>query len=138
MNKLAAGTYYVGDLCYVLSEEDYDEIVCTFEYNDGDVYTVNGFTFAWCHTAYGDGCYQDDKGNQYPVDAGLIGILRVDDHPEFLQQLLEHNTEIDNGEWGYKHNLFTFDKEFFIDFSRGVFNVNGTIIDTLGDDEDEE
>lgn len=140
MNKLPAGTYYVGDLCYVLSDEDYDEIVCTFQYNDGDVHTVKGFTFAWISTAYGDGCYTDSKGNEYPVDAGLIGILRVDDHPEFLQNLLQHNIDVDEKE-GYpywKHNLFTFDKEFYIEFSSGIFNIDGNIIDTKNDDEDEE
>lgn len=35
MNKLPAGTYYVGDLCYILADDDYDEIVCSFEYGDG-------------------------------------------------------------------------------------------------------
>lgn len=137
MNKLEAGTYYVGDLCYVLSQDDYDEIVCTFRYNDGDVYTINGFTFAWAHTAYGDGCYTDSEGNHYPVDAGLIGILRVDDHPEFLQELLAHNASLKEDGWEWKRNLFTFNEEFFIEFSDGVFNINGNIIHT-DDSEDEE
>lgn len=137
MTKLEAGTYYVGDLCYVLSEDDYDEIVCTFQYNDGEVYTINGFTFAWAHTAYGDGCYTDSEGNHYPVDAGLIGILRVDDHPEFLQELLAHNASLKEDGWEWKRNLFTFNEEFFIEFSDGVFNINGNIIHT-DDSEDEE
>lgn len=133
MNTLPAGTYYVGDLCYVLSDYDYDEIVCTFEYDDGNVYIVNGYTFAWSNTAYGDGVYRDSKRNKYPVDAGLIGILRVDDHPELLDDLLKHNQDDDSF---YKHNLFTFNKEFTIEFDNGVFNVNGNIINTRDEDEE--
>lgn len=140
MNKLPAGTYYVGDLCYVLGRDDYDEIVCTFRYNDGEVHTVNGYTFAWTSTAYGDGCYTDSKGNEYPVDAGLIGILRVDNHPEMLEDMLQHNIDVDAKE-GYpfwKHNLFTFDKEFSILFEDGVFNIDGNIIDTNGSEDEED
>lgn len=132
MNKLPAGTYYVGDLCYILADDDYDEIVCSFEYGDGDVYTVNGFTFAWSHTSYGDGVYQDKKKNLYPVDAGLIGILRLDDHPEMLADLLQQN---EAGLNHYKHNIFTFNSEFDIEFYNGKFNVAGNVIDTNQDEE---
>lgn len=30
------------------------------------------------HTAHGDGVYEDEDGNQYPVDAGMIGAIPVE------------------------------------------------------------
>jgi hypothetical protein len=46
---------------------------------DGEFNLANGVRFAVQSTAYGDGTYQDDNGRNYPVDAGLIGCIRVED-----------------------------------------------------------
>jgi hypothetical protein len=46
---------------------------------DGEFNLANGVRFAVQRTAYGDGTYQDDQGRDYPVDAGLIGCIRVED-----------------------------------------------------------
>ena len=132
MNNLPAGIYYVGDLCYVLPEDDYDDIICSFQYNDGDVYKINGYTFAVSNTAYGDGCYLDSFKNEYPVDAGIIGILRLDNRPELLSKLLQHNVDVDakKGYPYWKHNLFTFAEQFSIGFSGGVFRIGDNVINT--------
>ena len=35
--------------------------------------------FATYSTMHGDGCYLDNEEYEYPVDAGLIGCIRLDD-----------------------------------------------------------
>lgn len=78
------GTYYVGDLCYVMHPQW--EEVCNLTFASGSNYVLdgefnlaNGVRFSLHSTAYGDGTYQDQKGRDYPVDAGLIGCIRVED-----------------------------------------------------------
>jgi hypothetical protein len=78
------GTYYVGDLCYVMHpqwKEVCDLMFATGKNSvlDGEFNLANGVRFAVQSTAYGDGTYQDDNGRNYPVDAGLIGCIRVED-----------------------------------------------------------
>ncbi len=140
LKLLPAGTYYIGDLCYVLPEKDYDDIVCSFIYDDGEIHQVNGYTFAYANTAYGDGCYRDNSGNIYPVDAGIIGVLRIDDQQELHQQMLQHNIDVDatEGYPHYKHNIFSFDKPFNVSIADGYFLIGGIEIDTVGEDECDE
>jgi hypothetical protein len=70
-----AGEYYIGDLCYVLGDNVYDNIFGGTGYEPG-VYEEKdtGRVFAVNSTAYGDGCYRGDDGNEFCVDAGIIGI----------------------------------------------------------------
>jgi hypothetical protein len=76
------GTYYIGDLCYVLNDS-WDEF-CAITI-DGEQCLNGGFRFADGRefvsfmTIYGDGTYRDKEGFKYPVDAGLIGCIRVED-----------------------------------------------------------
>ena len=82
---MPAGKYYVGDLCYVMHPQ-WDE-VCSLLFagrddhgcNEGEFELANGVRFALYNTAYGDGVYPDRQGNRYPVDAGCIGCIRVED-----------------------------------------------------------
>lgn len=66
--------FYVGDICYVLDDEIYDKVWGAHNYADG-VYDTKYGQFAVASTAYGDGSYNDDLGNEYGVDAGVIGIV---------------------------------------------------------------
>lgn len=80
---MPAGRYYVGDLCYVMTDSEWDEF-CAITIKghnclDGEFEFADGRRFATYGTAWGDGVYSDQHGNQYPVDAGLIGCIRVDD-----------------------------------------------------------
>lgn len=82
---MQAGYYYVGDLCYVLNDE-WDEACELFFQgrddhgcNEGEFTLKDGRRFASFNTMYGDGCYEDQYGNEYGVDAGLIGCIRVED-----------------------------------------------------------
>ena len=84
MEKLPSGKYWIGDLCYVM-ENEWDE-VCGLMFPDNfpegvqGIFTLkDGRKFAAFRTAYGDGRYYDREGNEYGVDAGLIGCILVDD-----------------------------------------------------------
>jgi hypothetical protein len=82
---MPAGKYLIGDLCYVMHPQ-WDE-VCKLLFagrtdhgcNEGEFVLANGVRFAIYNTAYGDGTYPDNLGNAYPVDAGSIGCIRVED-----------------------------------------------------------
>ena len=82
---LPAGKYYVGDLCYVMHKE-WDEVCGLFfkdrddhGCNEGEFNLKDGRRFASFNTKYGDGGYWDQFGNEYGVDAGLIGCIALDD-----------------------------------------------------------
>ena len=78
------GTYFCGDLCYVMHPQWKEVCNLMFACDDnrvlhGEFNLANGVRFAVQSTAYGDGTYYDDEGREYPVDAGLIGCIRVED-----------------------------------------------------------
>lgn len=72
--------FYIGDVCYVLADDLYYRFwgdTCNFE--DGCITDPDtGFQFAVAGTAYGDGCYADNYGNIYGVDAGVIGLVPLE------------------------------------------------------------
>lgn len=80
---MPAGVYYVGDLCYVMSDEEWQDFCkITTEGRDcldGEFTMPDGRRFATYSTKYGDGEYRDQYGYHYGVDAGLIGCILVDD-----------------------------------------------------------
>ena len=78
------GTYFVGDLCYIMHPQWREVCDLMFACDDnrvlhGEFNLANGVRFAVQSTAYGDGTYYDAEGREYPVDAGLIGCIRVED-----------------------------------------------------------
>ena len=82
MSKKITGTikskkgFYIGDLCYALNDDIYDEVWGDADYEDG-IYEdpASGFSFAVAGTAYGDGTYTDDWLREYGVDAGNISLV---------------------------------------------------------------
>jgi len=116
---MQAGKYYVGDLCYVMTNAEWDEFLdLTCEgprINDGEFQFKDGRRFASYSTMYGDGAYSDQYGNEYGVDAGLIGCIRVEDiSPEKLDCVC----------MGAVHE---FDTDFVTGGGRGEYNWAGTI-----------
>ena len=71
---LPAGEYYIGDLCYVLGDEIYDNIFGGAEYKTG-IYEEKGTgrTFLVTRT-WGDGNYRGSDGNDFIIDSSSIGI----------------------------------------------------------------
>jgi hypothetical protein len=79
---MKSGQYYIGDLCYVLNDR-WDEF-CSLtivgdRVLDGEFNLADGTRFATFTTRWGDGCYRDQQGREYGVDAGLIGCIAVED-----------------------------------------------------------
>lgn len=126
---MPAGKYYIGDLCYVMHPEWDEFCSLTIEghrVKDGEFNLKDGRRFATFTTRWGDGVYQDEQGNNYPVDAGLIGCIRVEDID------LSELSNIDSG------RVVEFDKEFCVFSTGGVIRFGNIVIDTDPADYDEE
>lgn len=89
---MPAGTYYVGDPCYVVPDHRWMEWLALA---DPDVFGENptrtdggtarimnaeldGHPVLGIGTKYGDGVYVGSDGERYGVDAGLIGVVSVE------------------------------------------------------------
>lgn len=119
---MKAGTYYVGDLCYVLHDE-WDE-VCQLTINGnraigGEFNLKDGRRFAMYNTMYGDGTYTDQQGKEYWVDSGSIGCILMRDID--LAQL-------DNNVQGGA--LYDFDQDFYTGEQDGKIMFHKISIDT--------
>lgn len=121
------GKYYIGDLCYALTQEIYDGVFGGQDYECG-LYTKGTSFFLVDHTAFGDGCYKDSYGRDYLVDAGIIGICSEDlidlESPSLYggHIITVHGDELDcsfgGGLFKFRHGFQRF------------------IVNTVGDDED--
>ena len=79
---MPAGRYYIGDLCYVMSDVWEEFCNITIKGNsviDGEFTLPDGRRFATYSTMYGDGVYPANIGANLSVDAGLIGCILVSD-----------------------------------------------------------
>lgn len=138
---LPAGTYYVGDLCYVLDEDngwDWDALLddtgyLGFQDADGNpiplhkrptTFTFNGVTFFSSSTKFGDGSYLDNLGREYPVDSGGIGCVPVSAIGGSFDPQLGH--------------AVTFDEPFECHGcdQDGYIRIGNLTIDTYGHEED--
>lgn len=123
---MPAGRYWVGDLCYVMHpqwEEVCSKIISGNDCVDGQFVLENKVKFAQFGTMYGDGRYNDQFGNEYPVDAGLIGCIRVEDIS-------------DEKSWMEGGNIVEFATDFECSEDNGVMYFGHIRINT-GDDEEE-
>ena len=124
-----AGQYYVGDLCYVMTDEEWKEfcnITLTGErVLDGEFQLKDGRRFATYSTAHGDGTYYDQYGHSYSVDAGLIGcILESDIKADKYENILDLGAIIDFNE-PFVTSGGRYDKE-----SEGVIQFGTVMIET--------
>lgn len=121
--EMPAGTYYVGDPCYVFSESWKILGEQTDWFQDNPVGELNGCKMLAFHTLYGDGCYVDQNHREYSVDAGLLGVV-----PKEMIECLYDEDE----------KLVTFDEPFLcVDCGDG-FLIFGNIVIHTGFDDDEE
>ena len=105
--NINSGKYWIGDPCYILNEQVYDEMIGNIGENEFDYqYEVNGHTITVLHTDHGDGSYLSDRG-YISVDSGQIAAIPFDliaDQPEAMLQLGVFETLLageaynDNGE----------------------------------------
>jgi hypothetical protein len=91
--SMPAGKYYIGDLCYVMTDAEWEEFCgITIKGNkciDGEFWLSDGRQFATYGTAYGDGVYYDEYGHSYSVDAGLIGCILISDIKVDCENILD-------------------------------------------------
>ena len=97
--SMQEGRYYIGDLCYVMSDEEWDE-VCSITIKDnkcieGEFNLKDGRRFALYGTAWGDGLYNDQYGHSYSVDSGTIGCILESDIKEKIDDILQLGVLID-------------------------------------------
>jgi hypothetical protein len=146
-DKFPAGTYYIGDLCYVMQDGLWDEWLeltsvrdsqgNVQSYEDG-IYKFRGFNVGWHGTNYGDGVYLSDrmanisKTNVVPVDSGTIGIIPL----KALSEWLSHE-EMDEVMSGSLNLVHRFDHDFHVELSVNM-QFGNLIINTDGSDDYEE
>jgi hypothetical protein len=126
--------YYIGDLCYVMSDE-WSEVCDAFFTGDNDdsIYELeDGRAFFMLNTAYGDGQYNDQNGLPYAVDSGSIGAIKVDDiRGTELASVLERGL-------GHVHEFPYELTDLDVESNNGVLYFGDVVIDTVGADFDEE
>ena len=124
--KLKAGKYFIGDPCYAIKDELWSEF-CNNLFNaeaernfTGEV-ILRGVKIFVSNTQYGDGCYEDQYGNSYSVDAGLIGAVP-----------LEEGITKEENEFADLGLIVDIDRDFncyYLD-EDGTIEINGHIIET--------
>ena len=120
------GSYVIGDPCYAVPDKDWIALLETCNYFESPIgYVKDGmqkFPVLAFGTKWGDGCYRGTDGNEYGVDAGLIGLVPV----EIVKDLSEHT-------------IVTFEKPTLcIDDTSGKLKFGHITIDTDPAYEEEE
>ena len=126
---MPAGKYYVGDLCYVMDNNEWHQVCArTIQGNkivNGEFELPDRRRFAIYSTAYGDGEYYDQYGHTYSVDAGSIGCVLMSDI-----RANKYDNLLDLGA------ILEFTEPFETGSQGGQLEFGHVLIDT--DDEDEE
>ncbi len=119
------GSYVIGDPCYAVPDKDWNDLLLSCNYFQNPIGCVKDgmqkfFVLAFS-TKWGDGCYRGTDGNEYGVDAGLLGLVPV----ELLEDLSGHE-------------VVNFSKDTLcIDDGSGKLKFGHITIDTDPADEDE-
>lgn len=125
MNKLPAGKYWVGDCCYFINDKiDWVDEFCepSFKVDDGEPFLIRGIPLASCSTMYGDGSYKSNIGFNFPVDAGIIGVIPLD-----------LAVEDDRSDLGV---LVDFTQDFTVSSNNGTITIGHIEVYTNDQDED--
>jgi hypothetical protein len=124
---LPAGKYYIGDLCYVMTNEDW-KLFCghtLYPERFGELFIRENCKIACYRTAYGDGHYYDQQEKEYCVDSGTISAMLFNEIKG-----KEYNTRLkDFCELG---QIYHFDKPFKTGYNKGVIFFGNVKIDTAG------
>jgi hypothetical protein len=131
---MPAGKYYIGDLCYVMNDDEWSECVDLFfppnEQGfpggaEGEFTLKDGRRFASFGTAYGDGTYRSSINTFHSVDSGSIGCIRVED--------IRANKYEDIETLGA---IVEFDQPFEVSADQGLLIFGNVEIETADDDEE--
>lgn len=129
---MKAGTYYIGDLCYVL-EKEWD-LVCSVviegeTVKEGEMQLPDGREFSTYCTTFGDGSYLDQYERNFDVDSGTIGCIKVQD---IDSELLDEVKKINLGQ------IVNFDRDFTTGKEGGIIYFGTVSIDTDPEEDWEE
>lgn len=122
VSTLKAGVYWIGDLCYVLSEDWDDVMDLMYPSSNPNRHSVDGEHpwkggKLWLHgTLYGDGCFEGTNGFNFGVDAGLIGVVPL--------HLVSEGARPELG------SVVDFKEDFTVFYEDGVFQIGDIQIDT--------
>ena len=148
-NKFKAGTYIVGDLCYLpwddINSKLWDQICDEFVLNDENYAVIEGSKLFVNHTAYGDGEYEIFNGSDsyfirvnngetidaLPVDAGILSIIDIK-ILEFFDITFEDFIK-DNSD---SLAIVDFKDDFTCMYSNGIFYFGELVIDTEREETD--
>ena len=118
--RMKAGTYYIGDPCYVIKDEMWhgwldgaglgnNNTVCTIPHEE-----------YWAHsTAHGDGCYDG-----FGVDSGLICVVNAKSDFVDPKNLMEIVHDMGIGE------MHRFKEDFECSYHDGQFQIGDIYIET--------
>lgn len=130
---MPAGRYYIGDLCYVMTDKEWDEFcsLTTIDYDciHGEFNFEDGRRFATYGTKWGDGEYKSNINTNHSVDAGLIGCIRLN---EINIEKLNEEDMLGVGA------IVDFDKPFKTYENNGLIVFGHVIINTDPDENYEE
>jgi hypothetical protein len=134
-----AGRYWLADPCYSISNDEvWMELLTSSNFfMDSPVGTSKGYEVLAFGTAYGDGVYPDNRGREYAVDAGLIGLVPMELRESEYGVVDAPDTYM-AGMFG-QELVFTTDTKCWTDGEGGLYF--GDIVISTGDstaDEDED
>jgi hypothetical protein len=133
---MPAGKYYIGDLCYVMPDEDWEQLCILTaprmgtwgKSTQGEFELADGRRFACYDTKWGDGVYHDEIGHSYSVDAGVIGCIKLED----IKYVDNYDQFLDVGA------IVEFDEPFVTSEHEGQIQFGYIIVETNPAYEDEE
>ena len=117
------GVYYIGDLCYVFEDSDWDQLISVTQCADGEFVMPDGRYFAMYGTAYGDGTYRAPNGDSLGVDSGTIGCIRAQDI----------RADIDYGQLVRLGTIVEFEDKFETGAKDGMLKFGKVLINTSAD-----
>lgn len=121
-----AGKYWLGDPCYIIKDHDWLHFCNEHSFNETEVNSCitlsDGTPVLAFSTYHGDGYYLDQHGNQYCVDAGLIGLVPWEYTEKF--------TEKDSTEYFSLSNVVDFTEDTLCFTADGILTFGNYIIDT--------
>lgn len=136
--KFKAGTYYIGDPCYVIqdNDENWDQFLQNYYNHQAE---FKGFPVFVEETYFGDGSYVDNvNGIQHFVDSGLLSVMPIElvqqEGDKSDEELILTNEHSDTR--GY--SVITFEEDFDATMCKGVLVVGHIVIDTSYEDWDGE